>query len=572
DFAVKGPSIEQWRVTSPEDASATETFIRSGSCLFADFAGGLFTTAAVSGKGRVWATQLRTGRLQVSLAAGSHADLDLGAWNAKWSGEAVALFEADETGQLVRRLPKSTRDTLTLAAADDGPGNYVILLGNEARKPDISLSDLRIAVGGVSVDPNVAPPVDATLDVSVTVSNGGLSPADALAVVLHLDSVAGPVLLRRMIERLAPGATAEVHAALAAASADGARRIVAVIQAEKPVSQCGRLRLETAFVGPFREAAFPHRWPIEVSVPGGAAEGLPFERPFKLDDVADAENLRVKFANGVAVPGQFEPAGAEEGHGTLVFVLPAGLPVGPQEATVLAPPRGSDAVRPHTARFEVAENGERLVFDTYSARLTNGVLGDVSVRSANGDEMRVASQIIVSSKETGWSREEGETEGVKRLHSGPVRAVFSCTKLVSERFHLTREWRFYGDRFEVLSSCNPGTGCLTRAFYTEDATATNETGRTVAMDGAGDGEDFGFKGTPQWYALHSDRWNSACIALSRSGGFTYWDSGTNLGQISLNHTGDGTEKRVYIWGAGAENDGFAREAAAAYADVAAGGE
>jgi hypothetical protein len=84
------------------------------------------------------------------------------------------------------------------------------------------------------------------------------------------------------------------------------------------------------------------------------------------------------------------------------------------------------------------------------------------------------------------------------------------------------------------------------------------------MDGSGDYEDFGFSGDPSWYAVYSDQYRNGCIALSECSGFTYWDSGSHLGQISLNHNGNGMEKRVYLWGPGATDDSFARAAAQAY--------
>jgi hypothetical protein len=84
------------------------------------------------------------------------------------------------------------------------------------------------------------------------------------------------------------------------------------------------------------------------------------------------------------------------------------------------------------------------------------------------------------------------------------------------------------------------------------------------MDGSGDGEDFAGQGQPSWYAVFSSQFSNACIALTPCSGFTYWDSGSK-GQISLNAGGEFPEKRVYLWGAGAADDGFAKAAAQAYA-------
>jgi hypothetical protein len=186
---------------------------------------------------------------------------------------------------------------------------------------------------------------------------------------------------------------------------------------------------------------------------------------------------------------------------------------------------------------------------------------------AGAGEQPVMEKIIASSAETGWSSEEGEIERFARVALGPVRAVYTCTKVLKGAYRLTRRWQFYADRFEVQSQMEPALSVLTRATYASPGTATNETGRSVAMDGQGQAEDFGFQGTPTWYAVYSDAYRSACIALTPPGGFTYWDDG-GMGQISLNHGGDGAERRLYILGPGAADDAFARAAAEAYAQGA----
>ena len=84
------------------------------------------------------------------------------------------------------------------------------------------------------------------------------------------------------------------------------------------------------------------------------------------------------------------------------------------------------------------------------------------------------------------------------------------------------------------------------------------------MDGSGDGEDFGFQGTPRWYAVFGPQFRNVCIALTPTRGFVYWDSGSR-GQISLDPIPEGVEKRLYLWGPGAADDGFAKAVAQAYA-------
>jgi hypothetical protein len=212
----------------------------------------------------------------------------------------------------------------------------------------------------------------------------------------------------------------------------------------------------------------------------------------------------------------------------------------------------------------VAEDGSRLRLATYSVSLAQGNPSAIAVPTADGTDLEVATHIIVSAKETGWNQEDGTLEALSCLQRGPVRAVFTSTKLLKSGHRVQRTCLFYADRFEVQTSSEPRLGALTRAFYGPDATASNATGRSVRMDGAGDGEDFAGQGQPSWYAVFNDQFRNACIALTPCTGFTWWDS-NQRGQISLNPGSEDVEKRVYIWGPGASDDGFAKAAAAAYA-------
>jgi len=122
------------------------------------------------------------------------------------------------------------------------------------------------------------------------------------------------------------------------------------------------------------------------------------------------------------------------------------------------------------------------------------------------------------------------------------------------------------DRFEVVSTCEPRRSLLTRALYAVDGIAVKESGGQAVMDGVGNGEDFGLKGRPQWFAVFGPKCRSACFALTRAEGFTYWDSGSHGGQIGLRCPGT-TERRVFLWEPGTDNADFAREIWEAYAET-----
>jgi hypothetical protein len=268
-----------------------------------------------------------------------------------------------------------------------------------------------------------------------------------------------------------------------------------------------------------------------------------------------------------ATPAQFEPEQPGGRVGVLVFVLPAGLAAGEATAELLAVPTGSDQVFAPASRFAVAEDGSLLQFATYEVKLVQGTLTDLAVLRPDGTKLVVVSSIIESSKETGWSDETGELTDFALEASGPVRVIFRMAKTLKGDYKLTRRFVFYGDRCEVVSACEPHRGLLTRTMYAVDGIAVNQAGAQAVMDGKGNAEDFGFKGSPQWFAAFGPNYRSACFAITPASSLTYWDGGTFRGQVGLG-TASGTERRVYVWGAeGAENADYAKELWQAYAEL-----
>ncbi|MFO7937019.1 MAG: hypothetical protein R6V06_05355 [Kiritimatiellia bacterium] len=292
---------------------------------------------------------------------------------------------------------------------------------------------------------------------------------------------------------------------------------------------------------------------------------LPFNLTQQNGQKADPLNLRVRFCSGSVSAAQFETDTDTNTVGQLIFCIPEGLPAKDIiQAEVLGTPEGCDRIYPHVSSFSVSIDGSVIDMGSYSAGIRNGMLGPVSIKTGDGTDMPVMSELIASSKTIGWTGEKGEVESMTCRHSGPVRSVFSCVKHLKNSHRLTRIWYFYPDRFEVHSSCEPHVPSLNRAHYIIEATVSTDDDRSVQMDGKGKFEKFTHKKPPAWYAIYSEVYRNACIALSKPGSFTYWDSGSRLGQISLNHTGKGMEKRVYLWGRGTKDDSFAREAAKAY--------
>jgi hypothetical protein len=568
DFYVRGPAVEQWRQTAA-DGVARQTFIRTDTFLFAETGAQPLPVPGLLASGQVSISLETPERARIVLGQGATLDLAVADWRPTWKRAPRLLLALDATGRPLTRVPDGAAERLTLSAPADRNATYLLLARQEAEVPDVTLSSLTLSVAGQPVAAETALAPTAGLEIACVVRNAGLAAAKDFEVVMYLDGPAGPALLRQHVRRLGAGDTQTFSTTLPAASADGARRVLARLVSETPISLTGRLEATSAFTGPCDPANFVTLASYTVDLSAGDNAGLPVEAPFSLalpgGKAADPANLRVRFDRGAVVPAQFEPSAVGDLAGTLVFCLPPGLP--PKTATtaqVLGLELGDLRVFPHTSGFDVAADGSRLRLTTYSASFAQGNPSDLAVPLPDGTDLEVASRIVVSAKETGWNLEDGTLEPLSCQQRGPVRSVFTSTKLLKSGHRVTRTCFFYADRFELHSASTPGLGMLTRAFYLLDATASNETGKSVRMDGVGDGEDFAGKGAPAWYAVFNPQFRNACIALTPSNGFTYWDS-SSRGQISINAKPDGVEKRLYLWGPGAADDSFAKALAMAYA-------
>ena len=570
DFYVAGPHIEQWRAPVgmvEGDKYARRTVIRTDGYLFADTGDVPFEEGGLSCVGRVSAELEEPLRARLTLAKGARLDGDISAWRPEWRGLPKLLVALDEHGTPVKRVAEGELGPLALRAPE-GEGRYLLLAGAEALAPDVTIAGIRLSTRDGAVDAGKPLRPGDEIEIAATLRNDGLAEARHVTLALTLAGSGGLPLATFANLALAPKQTTTVQARLKAARADGPRRVVARLNAPQPISLTGRAEALADFTGPVDLERFPFRRSYVVDVPSGDSAGMAVEVPFDLEargTVADPANLRVQFAGGAVAPAQFEPEPAGARTGTLVFCLPPGLPAGRDaQAQVLGLPEGGDAVLPHVTPFEVASDGSRIRMGNYAARISGGVLSSVVLLIPAG-ERPMAESVIVSSAQTGWSGEEGTVQDFRLVASGPVRAAFECSKTLPAGYSLRRRWSFYADRFEVESVVTPALPTLTRTHYAASATVTNATGRSAKMDGQGQAEGFGFQGTPQWYAVFSADYRNAVIALTPATGFTYWDDG-GLGQISLDHGGQGPERRVYVWGPGAPDDGFAKAAAQAYAE------
>jgi hypothetical protein len=567
DFYVQGPHVTQWRLSTPGENGkpAVTTFIRTDDFLFAASNRDLKERGIVC-RGKVCLELEAPESARLTIYPGATADIDIGRWRPSWAGTPLALLRLDEQGNPVARGPNIADGRIVLTA--DRQTVYRILAGNSAAQPDVTVEQPRLSVAGQPVDPDSVLPADAVLDIRAPIANLGLAPAADVIVELRVDGPGGPLLRAEPVGTLRPGQRLDVTYRFPARHADGDRRIAVAVQKPDTYCQTGHDSASAAFIGPLDPASFPLRCPLTVQVPAGDCADLPVTVEVDLKTMGQIlpapDSLRVLLAGHAALPAQFEANAPGNTGGVLVFRLPQGLS-GPADiqATVLGLPPGPAVPYPHTTRFAVRDDGADLRFDTYSCSLAGGTLTNLCAVGEDGSVLPLVSQIIESSKETGWSHERGDIQELRCTHSGPVRTVFYLRRTLEPDVQLERRFIFYGDRFEIQSKCTPPRSLLTRVFFLRDGNAVNEAGNSAVMDGKGEGEDFGFKGNPQWYAVAGNGYRFACIALTPASGFTYWDSGRR-GQIGLGHAGNAWEKRVFIVGPGPADNTFPKGIAEAY--------
>lgn len=562
DFYVKGPKVEQWRLRTGGANNERDVYIRTEQCLLVQKPAGTVRQPGLVASGSVSLQRDEAGA-RISLGNGATLDLALADYCSDWRGKPVALLVLDDRGNVRCRGP-IVRDGKLSLKAGDRDARYALLVGDAANVPDLVVSRLDVKLDwGPDGGDRVLP---AAILIDAEVKNLGLATAREAVFRIQLDGTSGPVLLEKRIPELAAGGELSFHTSLPGDRADGQRRIVASISGTE-LTQTGPAQKTVPFRTPTVASAFPIRQTLAFHVPGGHAEGLAIEMAYELPAEADPANLRVLFAGGISTPAQFESGSGKESPGKLVFVLPAGVPAGNAEAELLAVPKGKEGgVYPPASPFIVPEDGSRLVFGTYSLTLHQGTLTDIAVHQPDGSELTVVSSIIESSQETGWSSEPGELTDFALEQIGPVRAVFRISKTLQGGYKLTRRFLFYADRFEVISACQPHRSLLTRTMYAVDGIAVKGSGGQAVMDGVGENEDFGFAGQPQWFAAFGPKYRSACFALTRAEGFTYWDSGTHRGQMGLGCPGT-TERRVFLWGPGTDSADFAEKTWKAYAET-----
>lgn len=462
------------------------------------------------------------------------------------------LYRCDADG-----LPIDTVDYRNAGAdeLDFGPvtaaSSFLILPAGTARAADLRVSQLQVNPAALKQGTKLH------VSAVVTQVGGATGPA---AVEFRVD---GTPQSRQEVAVL-PGTGSPVACDLDTTMLDGSRRIsVEVDPANKlpEISERNNHAEQRVEIAP-DWSLWPKRRVIQVSANGVARLDTPVVTPLALPDGADPNSVRMAEVNPGGLPSTAIPAQLDGAD--LCFLVPGPLAADATRefvvlfrekaaAPVSLPPGGSFW---HPRQQTVLASG-------YEARFENGTLTFLASRKDGKTGKNFLRNLVLSSKETGWTSEDGKVELFEAPYSGPVRTVVRVRKALNNGVVYEKQYAFYPSRFDVDIRLNKFAGGLySRANYLERATFSDNRGNTAVIDGEGDDEKvYGRNAKPQWYAVYAPDWAHSCVALTPVDSLAYWDNGgawgsvgfhTNAQQISGN-------RFSYVLHPGAAGPGFAAE-------------
>lgn len=550
-FAVKGPKIEQ---SLTLDGPRAVTTIRTPDYFFSDARGAALAMRR-EGNDRVM--------IQLGAAAGS-VHVPLGQLVPGWDWATTRLYRLDGKGQRTTLL-KGMRERDGGIEIDGSAEETAIeaICGSRT-----ALADLHIDALALSIAP-ATPKQGEPLEMHLTVRNSGGAAASGVEVACYADQVRPGSKLAGQTLTLAPGASRTLRLAIDTVRLDGARELIAAVNADGKVKELctanNRATLKIEVAADF--ARWPHRRKLVVEAGPLDRDEQPVTLPADLPS-ADPASVRVVECDGAGrlespVPAQLDVL--SEGRTELCLLLTGRTPANTARhftvfwADKRAESTGGLVLPPRPAFWQ--PESSTVTAQTYGLRLEDGALVDVSARPEGKAAAPFISKLIVSSKTTGWTDEPGVVKRCDAVAAGPVRTVIAVRKILKAGVTCERTYAFYPRRFDVLISIDkPVASTLSRAYYVQSGRYADNAGLHAVVDGRGDDEGIlGRNRKPLWYAVYADRWAHSCVGLSPFHSITYWDAGSNWGGIGLDTSARAGVRMSYVVHPGAHSADFAEE-------------
>ena len=421
---------------------------------------------------------------------------------------------ADERTALVAAGPPRNK-ALTLTQ-----GSYDLLVGDALNKPDLAVE--LATVPRARPDANQGTP----LNVEVILRNIGGRPARSATVTAYADRPSADRALVRMTVSLGSGAARRLILRVPTDRMDGQRTLVIVATAGEGDLCTANDRLAL----PVYVRPDTRRWKHSavIVVEGGlSTDGSePIVVPIRSARLKPASVRVWELGSHARAECAAQCDTLPEGK-QLCFVPRTPIPSGSSRRfrVIWNEDDQSGPAPLPILSWRLDPKRQTFVGQTYSFRLSEGMIRDVRRRAEDGTEKPIISKIMVSSAETGWTEEPGSVMSFSVQAEGPVRTIISITKQLRNNVKYTKRYVLFATGFNVEARVTPQVAITSRAYYHAGGAFMDSQGNTAIVDGKGDAEDVINRGSgAEWYEVRGTDWAHSCIAVTPHGGLAYWDS------------------------------------------------
>ncbi|MBI5395080.1 MAG: hypothetical protein HZA91_07270 [Verrucomicrobia bacterium] len=512
-WTVKGPRIEQ-SLSLMEEKPVT--VIRAPGYYFSD-RGGVPVTMSSDGAGCLRIT---------SPAATERVTVRPADVVSDWQPATAALYQLDAQG---RPLDVVGCHADELGRIEFGPlgqnGALLLVWGKGAQQADLRVAGLDLSHYDKTSKLN-------NLRITATIANAGGGSVTRVPVEFRVD---GRVVRNESVN-VKSRARVKIATEIDVTALDGERRLEVVVDPAGKLAELSTANNRAARVVNFAAdwSRWPHRKLLRVGAGGVSRLDRPVVTAFELPPDADPNSVRVAEAGADGKPGRAVPAQLDGGE--LCFIMPG--QVGADESrrfVVLWRDKSGKAGAAAPGGSFWHEAQQTILTPFYEARFENGTLAFLAPRKEGVTGKSFLKNLVLSSRETGWTEEEGKLEEFTVERSGPVRTIIKVRKSLKAGVSYEKRYTFYPHRFDVETSANkPGGSLYNRAHYIERGTYLDDKGNTAVVDGHGDAENIaGRNRDPKWYAMFAPDWAHTCVALTPFENVVYWDAGGSWGSIGF---------------------------------------
>ncbi|MCR4574598.1 MAG: hypothetical protein K5787_12630 [Lentisphaeria bacterium] len=480
---------------------------------------------------------------------------DLTSVEARWISRSLmdgcVVYRLDEKGE------RAEMSKVEVSLADGSSritfpkeGHYEILWGTAAQAPDLAVSVTNVSPMGIWTGRTLA-------DCTVEVENYGMAAATGVKVAMYADiPVEQRLLATENIGKLAANEKKTVTLKVDPLRLGGEHNLYFVVSGDKPelMTANNSMRVKQDVALAFNR--YPLRKTFTLDTGNSARVLEPVSIPMDLKELhldgnlpllAESVRLLQKRPDGNWEMMKYVQFDADEGYdgknhltGRLEFSFSAPANTQVEFMVVARQGKVADFAPLGMELTENLKNGE-LTYrgETYSVGFREGTIMDWTPGRRYGGGADFMGCLLVSSGETGWSREEqSKLERFEILRNGAAVTEIFVEKILKNGNRYQKLYFLYPGRLVVLVSLEREQGGLySRGFYCREADYLDDKGNKAHL---GDGKEsagiYGANKNPKWFALKGEGWSQTCVAVvdGMFENIAFWDTdGENLGQLGF---------------------------------------